>query len=65
MKRKWLHFETKFRSLVDELKKACIFLGIKYEVYGCFGNYGMSFYVNERETVFLNKVIEKNSICEQ
>lgn len=65
MERKWLHFDTSFRSLVDELKKACIFSGIKYEVYGCFGNYGMSFYVNERETVFLNKVIEKNTICEQ
>ena len=51
MERKWLHFDTKFRSLVDELKKACVFSGIKYEVYGCFGNYGMAFYVNERETV--------------
>lgn len=26
MERKWLHFDTRFRSLVDELKKACIFL---------------------------------------
>lgn len=65
MGRKWLYFDTSFITLKDELKKACLCNGIKFEFSGSFGDYHLAFFVNDWERQFLNKVIEYNSICEQ
>ena len=48
MKRKWMNFETMFRSLKDGLRKFLKENSIKYELSGCGAGWHFEVYVNNQ-----------------
>ena len=64
MKRKWMNFETMFRSLKDGLRKFLKENSIKYELSGCGAGWHFEVYVNNQEVELINNWLDENTIAE-
>ena len=60
--RKWMNWETSFRSLSDSMSAFLKSSGIQYERSGCFGGYHFEVNVNDAEVKAINDWIDQNTI---
>lgn len=63
--RKWVNFETMFRSLADELSDFLHNENIKAERSGCFDGYHFEIFANKEEVDKIENWLMKNTITEQ
>ena len=65
MERKWMNFETMFRSLKDGLRKFLKENSIKYELSGCGAGWHFEVYVNNQEVELINNWLDENTITSE
>lgn len=63
--KKWMNFETMFRTLAEDMSKFLKMENIKYERSGCFGGYHFEIYCDNEEVEKINKWLDENTITEK
>ena len=60
--RKWMNFETWFRTLKDGLRDFLKESGIKYELSECYAGWHFEIYCNEDEVARINNWLDANTL---
>ena len=63
--RRWMNYETLFRTLKDLLREYLHEIGVRYELSGCYNGWHFEIYCNGQEECMINDFLDENTITEE